>query len=80
MRSRFFFLTFPAVFCLIYGFPPPSCGETLNERNQALLQQVQRVHGLSASQMNHVRNIFTQSGYIGQGNPEITRHPLAKDD
>ena len=80
MSSRLFFLAFPAVFCLLFWFPSPSFGDALRERNEALLQQLQKVHGLSASQMDHIREIFTRSGYIGQGNPEITRHPLTKDD
>jgi hypothetical protein len=80
MRLSSFFLIFPAAFCLLFWLPSPSFGETLKERNEALLQRLQRVHGLSASQMDDIRNIFAQSGYLGQGNPEITRHPLTKDD
>ena len=79
-RSRFFSLAFPAVFCLVFCLPVPSFGETLRERNEVLLQNLQKVHGLSASQMEDIRDIFTRSGTIGQGNPEITKPPLTKDD
>ncbi|MBN1627274.1 MAG: hypothetical protein JW944_12175 [Deltaproteobacteria bacterium] len=78
MRLRPFFLTFPMVFCLLFWFPSHSFCETLRERNEALLQHLHMVHGLSVSQMDDIRNIFAQSGYLGQGNPEITRHPLTK--
>ncbi len=80
MNSKSFFLTFPAVFFLLFCFPLPSFGQTLRERNEALLQRLQKVHGLSDSQMQDIRKIFTRSGYLGQGNPEITKHPLSKDD
>lgn len=45
------------------------------ERNAALLERLQTVHGLSDQQMQAVREIFAGSQYIGQGNPAITVHP-----
>ena len=50
--------------------------ESLREQNEILFRQLQRVHGLSDSQMNTIRKIFATSGYIGQGNPAITQHPV----
>lgn len=50
--------------------------QSLKERNDALLAQLQQVHGLSEGQMRAVREIFAASGYLGEGNPAITAHPL----
>jgi hypothetical protein len=49
---------------------------SLREQNEALFQQLQRVHGLSDIQMNAIRGIFAKSGSMGQGNPAITVHPV----
>jgi hypothetical protein len=48
---------------------------SLKEQNEALLEQIQRVHGLTDEQMQTIRTIFSRSGFIGQGNPGITEHP-----
>jgi hypothetical protein len=48
---------------------------TLDEQNEAMLEKLQRVHGLSGQQMAEIRAIFRRSGYVGQGNPAIARHP-----
>jgi formylglycine-generating enzyme required for sulfatase activity len=40
---------------------------------------LQQVHGLSDVQMKSVRDLFARSGYIGQGNPAITRHPVTPE-
>jgi hypothetical protein len=50
--------------------------ESLQEKNVHLLEQLKQIHGLSYRQMEAVRDIFNQSGYIGQGNPAITEHPM----
>jgi formylglycine-generating enzyme required for sulfatase activity len=47
--------------------PPP--------RNDALLADLQRVHGLDDAAMQRIRAIFARSGFMGQGNPAIVRHP-----
>jgi len=47
----------------------------LQEQNERLFQQLQAVRGVTAQQLQLIRSIFAQSGYIGQGNPAITRHP-----
>ena len=54
---------------------PPS----LQQRNEILLSQMQRVQGLSDGQINALRKIFAASGYIGQGNPLVTQHPLTPE-
>lgn len=53
---------------------------TLQEQNAALFRQLQRVHGLSDSQMDAIRKIFAKSGYMGQGNPAVTRHPVTPEE
>ncbi|MGE5258712.1 MAG: hypothetical protein ACM3KE_18715 [Hyphomicrobiales bacterium] len=50
-------------------------GLSLKEQNEALLAQIQHVHGLTDQQMQAVREIFAKSGFMGQGNPAITEHP-----
>jgi len=52
---------------------------TLAERNEALFAELQQVHGLTAAQMDAVRRIFARSGFMGQGNPAITRHPISEE-
>ncbi len=54
----------------------PAGAQTLKAENEALFEELQRVHGLSNSQMESLRTIFKDSGYIGQGNPAVTRHPV----
>jgi hypothetical protein len=53
--------------------------QSLQERNDALLARLQQVHGLSEGQMRALRGIFSASGYLGEGNPAITQHPLTPD-
>ena len=52
---------------------------SLQEQNEALFQQIQRVHRLSDAQMSAIRQIFAASGYMGQGNPAIARHPMTPE-
>jgi formylglycine-generating enzyme required for sulfatase activity len=53
---------------------------SLSEQNERLFQQLQRVHGLSDAQMAEIRKIFARSGYMGQGNPAVTRHPVTEEE
>ncbi len=50
-------------------------GASLERQNTVLLQKLQQVHGLSAAQIARIREIFRRSGFVGQGNPAIARHP-----
>jgi Sulfatase-modifying factor enzyme 1 len=52
-----------------------AAGETFAEQNERLFHQLQEVHALSDEQMAAVREIFRRSGFIGQGNPALARHP-----
>jgi formylglycine-generating enzyme required for sulfatase activity len=47
----------------------------LEQRNEALLDALQREHRLDAAQVGQLRAIIRRSGVIGQGNPAISRHP-----
>ena len=67
-------LLFPVVLCFSSSF-----AQTLKERNEVLLVQLQKVHGLSDKQIDSIRTIFRESGYIGQGNPAITKHPFTPE-
>jgi formylglycine-generating enzyme required for sulfatase activity len=53
--------------------------QTLPEQNAAMLQRLQSVHGLSDAQTAGVRQVLTKSGYAGQGNPAISRHPVTPE-
>jgi hypothetical protein len=63
------------IFCLIL-FHSCAGAASLKENNEVLLQQIQRVHNLSDTEMNNIRTIFRESGYIGQGNPAVAEHPM----
>ncbi len=49
---------------------------SLKEQNALLLKQLKEVHQLSPETMTKIEAIFSKSGFIGQGNPAITKHPL----
>jgi hypothetical protein len=49
---------------------------SLREQNEVLFRQLQRIHNLSDAQMAAIRNVFTKSGIMSQGNPAVTRHPV----
>jgi len=53
---------------------------SLQEQNEALFRQLQQVHGLSDAQMDAIRKIFAKSGYMGQGNPAVTHHPVTPEE
>jgi len=52
---------------------------SLQEQNEILFRQLQSVHRLSEAQIAAVRKIFEKSGYMGQGNPAIARHPVSPE-
>ena len=65
---------------LVLGAALAAHAETALQRNNELLfQQLSKEHKLSFAQLDRLRQIFARSGYIGQGNPAITRHPLTPD-
>lgn len=60
--------------------PLPAAAQTLQQNNEAMLTEMQRVRGLSASEMARIREIFAGSSMIGQGNPAVTRHPMTPEE
>ena len=48
----------------------------LEQQNERLFQELQAVHGLSPAEMERTRAIFARSGFVGQGNPAVARHPM----
>ena len=61
--------------CWSLGFSVHSAAQTaLAEQNELLFEQLQQAHGLSGAQMRDLREIFSHSNVIGQGNPAITHH------
>ena len=71
---------------LFFAFPgligfgaSASSTQSLREQNELLFRQLKEVRGLSGAQIDAVRKIFARSGYIGQGNPAVTRHPVTPE-
>lgn len=54
--------------------------QSLKEQNQVLFQQLKDVHGLSDAQLQAIQALFAKSGYIGEGNPMITNHPVTPQE
>src|SRR5262245_56884992 len=48
----------------------------VQQQNEILFTELQRIHKLSDAQMAKIRSIFAKSGMIGQGNPAVTQHPM----
>jgi formylglycine-generating enzyme required for sulfatase activity len=65
---------------LLLGAGIAGAGPTLQEQNERLLRELQAVHGLGPAQVDHLREIFRRSGFIGQGNPAVARHPMSPDE
>jgi hypothetical protein len=59
---------------------PQNADKSLAQQNEVLFQQLRRVHQLTDEQMAAVRAIFSRSGYLGQGNPAITEHPVTIEE
>lgn len=51
----------------------------LQKQNEILLKKIQTIHGISEEQIKIIKNIFKKSGFIGQGNPKITKHPISEE-
>jgi len=70
---------FFAFLCFIFLLQPAATAQPLKENNEVLFEQLQRVHGLSEGQMDSIRALFHLSGYMGQGNPAVAKHPMTPD-
>lgn len=76
MRLCFFPLQLILFVGILSGTACPQDVKNLAQENEALFRQLQKVHRLTEEQMSAVRAIFTGSGYMGQGNPVVSRHPV----
>ena len=77
--NRFLSMSILLSLCLVLLFQSSTLAQSLKERNERLFEQIRNVHALSDNQMDSIRAIFRESGYIGQGNPTITEHPMTPD-
>lgn len=66
-----------ALLGLVIVLQSSAIAQSLKEDNEVLFEQLQRIHGLSDRQIDSIRTTFRESGYMGQGNPAITKHPLS---
>jgi hypothetical protein len=64
-----------ALAIVLAGTPP---AHSLAEQNEALFRQLQQAHGLDDAAMRRIRAIFARSGYLGQGNPTLSQHPMTE--
>jgi formylglycine-generating enzyme required for sulfatase activity len=77
---------FRSLLCVVFGFvlavslSSVAAAQSLKEQNEVLFQQLKEIHGLSDPQMEAIRALFAKSGYIGQGNPAISRHPVTPQE
>ncbi len=53
---------------------------TLEAQRSRLFGLLATEHRLSAEQLEKVRSIFSASPYMGQGNPELSKHPITRDE
>ncbi len=77
--NRFLSMGILPFLCLVLHSQPSVMAQSLKERNERLFDQIRTVHALSDKQMDSIRAIFRESGYIGQGNPAVTEHPMTPD-
>jgi hypothetical protein len=57
-----------------------SGSSSLQKQNDELFQQLRTVQALTDAQLDALRRIFAESGYVGQGNPAVTVHPMAPEE
>jgi hypothetical protein len=80
---KYLCVLFVALFAFpgVIGFGASSGGSpSFREQNEILFRQLKQVRGLSDEQIGVVRAIFEKSGYIGQGNPAVARHPVTPEE
>jgi len=64
------------IFSVLFAVSASAVAETaLQRQNEQMFRQMQSVRGLTDDQMEAIKAIFADSGFIGQGNPAITQHP-----
>jgi len=68
------FFSFNLVFCSQVG------SETRIQNNEVLFSEMKKLRNLSSEQITSIKEIFSQSNRIGQGNPAVTRHPISPEE
>src|SRR4030042_5264367 len=53
--------------------------QELAAQNEILFKHLKQTHNLTDEQIIKIKAIFTQSSYISQGNPIITKHPVTEE-
>lgn len=53
--------------------------QAFREQNEILFRQLKELRGLPDDQIAAIRKIFENSGYIGQGNPAVAKHPVTPE-
>jgi len=56
-----------------------AAGVGLQAQNEQLFQQMASTFGYTPEQMARIRSIFASSGRMGQGNPDVTQHPVSAE-
>jgi formylglycine-generating enzyme required for sulfatase activity len=54
-------------------------GKELPTATTALLQKMQRVHGLTPEQLQRLQHLFASSPFLGQGEEQATVHPMSRE-
>ena len=66
-------------FAAVVAFAPQAgVSQTLADNNARMFEQLRAVHNLSAGELAEIRQIFARSGFVGQGNPRISQHPMTE--
>ena len=73
----FFFL---AGGLFLFGRGVKEAAPSLSPGVTSLLEKIGSVHGLSPDRLEQIRRIFKRSGWIGQGNPDVTGHPATPEE
>lgn len=67
-----------AVSMLLLAGSGRAAQQALAEQNEQMFEQMQQERGLTPEQMEKVRAIFAHSGFMGQGNPALSVHPVTE--
>ena len=61
------------------ALPTGGGGKAIAAQNDALFLELKEVHRLPEDQLDKIKGIFTRSGFMGQGNPAATQHPMTRE-
>ena len=53
------------------------CASSLKSQNEVLIEAIEATHG---KQSKELIEIITNTPYLGQGNPKVTKHPASKEE